>query len=324
MYVVGYVGIDENGNPVLGSGRPKTPRNSKGTSLIKSIDDYVVVDLETTGLDPLCNEIIEVAALRVRGGEIVETMSTLVNPKEKIDEFITSLTGITNEMVKGAPTIKKALPALIKYIRADVVVAHNANFDINFIYDKYDMYMNAIFRNSFIDTMRLGRLLFKDFPRHTLQELARQFGINKDVEHRALSDAKITHECYCHIKKYVADNSIDLNALRKPRTHLNTNDITTQNTEFDETTSIFGKQFVFTGTLEKMPRKDAMQYVVDMGGSCGNNVTATTNYLVMGNTDYNKVKDGKSNKQKTAEKMMLQGADIQVISENVFYDMLEE
>lgn len=324
--LVGHIGIDENNNVICGLGSPKTTRGGKGKSLIALPSDYTVIDLETTGLDPYWNEIIEIAALRVRGGVVADSFHTLVDPKQKIDEFITSLTGITNDMLRGAPTIKKALPKFIEYIGGDIIVAHNASFDINFIYDNCKEYMDTDFGNGFIDTMRISRRIFTGFPSHTLQEIAKQLQIAECIEHRALSDAEVTNKCYCYIKKYVSDNAIDINALypKRQKSHLHAKDITAQGTEFDEFSPIFGKQFVFTGTLEKMIRKEAMQCVVNMGGTCGDGVTAATNYLVMGNTDYSKVKDGKSAKQKKAEKMILQGADIQVISENVFYDMLEE
>ena len=106
---------------------------------------------------------------------------------------------------------------------------------------------------------------------------------------------------------------------------VNAKDITTDNTDFDETHPLFGKLCVFTGTLEKMTRKDAMQIVVDFGGQVGNSVTKKTNYLILGNNDYcSSIKDGKSSKQKKAESLKLAGNDIEIISENVFYDMISE
>ena len=102
-------------------------------------------------------------------------------------------------------------------------------------------------------------------------------------------------------------------------------DIVTNKTEFDETHPLFGKLCVFTGTLEKMIRKDAMQIVVDFGGQVGNSVTKKTNYLILGNNDYcSSIKDGKSSKQKKAESLKLSGSDIEIISEDVFYDMISE
>lgn len=109
------------------------------------------------------------------------------------------------------------------------------------------------------------------------------------------------------------------------RTNLSAKDIVTEKTEFDETHPLYGKTCVFTGTLEKMARKDAMQIVVDLGGLVGNSVTKKTNYLILGNNDYcSSIKDGKSSKQKKAETLKLSGNDIEIISENVFYDMIEE
>jgi len=88
---------------------------------------------------------------------------------------------------------------------------------------------------------------------------------------------------------------------------------------------VFGKTFVFTGTLQRMVRKDAMQLVVDMGGICGDGVTVKTNYLVLGNNDYcSSIKVGKSSKHKKAERYKAEGLDIEIISENVFYEMVAE
>ena len=107
--------------------------------------------------------------------------------------------------------------------------------------------------------------------------------------------------------------------------NLSAKDIVTEKTDFDETHPLFGKTCVFTGTLEKMARKDAMQIVVDLGGLVGNSVTKKTNYLILGNNDYcSSIKGGKSSKQKKAESLKLAGNDIEIISENVFYDMISE
>lgn len=102
-------------------------------------------------------------------------------------------------------------------------------------------------------------------------------------------------------------------------------DITTQNTFFDESHPIYGKVCCFTGTLESMQRKDAMQLVVDLGGSCSDSVTKKTNYLILGNTDYcSNVKGNKTSKTLKAEKAKLSGQDIEIISENVFLDMINQ
>lgn len=102
-------------------------------------------------------------------------------------------------------------------------------------------------------------------------------------------------------------------------------DIVGDSSKFDENNPLFGKIVVFTGTLERMTRRDAMQVVADLGGINGDTVTKKTNYLVLGNNDMcASIKDGKSTKQKKAEKYILDGADLAIISEDVFYDMLSE
>lgn len=114
-----------------------------------------------------------------------------------------------------------------------------------------------------------------------------------------------------------------VNSFKHGSKKLDLHDITSENTAFDETHPLFGKHCVFTGTLEKMPRAEAAQAVVDLGGICDNGITKKTNYLILGNTDYQKTGGGKSSKYKKAEEYKLNGIDIEIIPENVFYDMLE-
>jgi DNA polymerase-3 subunit epsilon len=307
----------------IGVPSPSVKRPHKGKSLIEALDNYVVVDLETTGLDPNYDHIIEVAAVRVEGGVVVDRFQSLVNPKFQIDDFITELTGITNDMLSTAPLLPDIFPQFIQFIGNSVVVAHNANFDANFIYDDCVHILKSGFQNDFIDTMRVSRRLFKEYSSHTLTALVERFGIGNSVEHRALSDAMATYECYEYMKKYAADNSIDFSSLY-PK-DLSAKDIKVTTSDFDESTAVFGKLFVFTGALDKMLRREAMQRVVDMGGLCADNVTKKTSYLVLGNNDYcATIKDGKSTKQKKADQLKLSGIDIETISENVFYDMLDD
>jgi DNA polymerase-3 subunit epsilon len=311
---------------------PKTVRNKKGQSLLEAVSDYIVVDLETTGLSPGRDVIIELAAIHVKNNIIINHFQSLASHRyfdvyenkyiySQLDEFIIRLTGITNEMLAEAPPFGEVFPKFLEFIGDNIIVAHNANFDINFIYDE----CIDGFPNNFIDTMRLSRRIFREHSSHTLSLLIERFGITGNVEHRALSDAMKTYECYEFMKKHALANGIEITSLypKKMRYNLSKN-ITTDKTEFNEDTYIFGKVFVFTGTLDRMTRKDAMQCVVDMGGLCWDSVTKKTNYLVMGNTDYSVVKDGKSKKQKMAEQLALLGHDIQTITENVFYDMLAD
>lgn len=294
-------------------------REHKGTSLLTFPDTYVVIDIETTGLDPHFDEIIELAGIKYAGGVETGRFQTLVNAE--VDDFIAELTGITSEMLKDAPKIDDALPKFRDFVGDNMVVGHNVNFDINFIYD-YSNYLGLpYFSNDFVDTMRISRRLYKDLENHKLSTLINHLGIGDTVEHRALSDCINTQQCLEKMKEYANQiggipQPISYNAMAKH--------ITAETTDFNEDSPIFGMAFAFTGRLERMTRKEAMQAVANAGGICCDGVTAATNYLVLGINDYCKATKGtKSAKQKKAEKMQRAGSSIATISEDVFYDMLE-
>lgn len=407
-------------------------REWKGHSLLDFPDSYVVVDVETTGLNPSQDHIIEVGALKVVNGEVTSSYSSLINPGVQLNPFITELTGITNEDLCTAPDPYPVFSAIRDFIGDSAIVGHNVHFDINFLYDSFEYYLSQPLCNNFVDTLRLSKKYFKNAPSHKLRVLAEYLCIPVVVSHRALEDCYTTNSLYrmlskasteplesekkilstltfdetnpffnkrivvkgtpqlysyafmkeicskCHAKigdifytscnyiifgKYLyrryqnkefnqyfekADKLVDEGTLTilseedwcrmlnipvpsdSPRfvsypSRISAKDISTSKTEFDETHPLFGKVCVFTGTLEKMSRKNAMQLVADFGGLLGNSVTKKTDYLILGNNDYCPlIKDGKSSKQKKAESLKLAGSDIEIITEDVFYDLINQ
>lgn len=305
-----------------------TGREQKGNSLLTFPDDFTIIDLETTGLDPTFDEIIEVGAIKVRNGDVTDTFSSLVKPEKEVDAFITEITGITNEMLADAPSISEIFPDFLSFVSNDIIVGHNVNFDINFVYDTNSKLYNQYFSNSFTDTLRLSRRLLPELEHHRLKDLINHFEIDIERQHRSLDDCKATLECYNKLKslaveKYDTLDNFYIENKSKCKKQLDLSQIKTAVTEFDEDNPFFEKVCVFTGALEKMKRSDAAQLVVDLGGICGNSVTKKTNYLILGNNDYcPTIRDGKSTKQKKAEELKLKGNDIEIISENTFYDML--
>lgn len=315
------VSIDEKtGEIYAGPARPVI-REHKGKSLLTFPSDYVAIDLETTGLDPRFEEIIEVAGIMYENGHETTRFQSLVNPHQKIGTYITELTGITGEMLKTAPDADEVLPKFFAFIGTLPVVGHNVNFDINFLYDFSPE--ESPFSNDFIDTLRLSRRLYHDLPNHKLSTLAAYLGVTDQVEHRAFADCLAVQACFQKMKEEV----VRLGGLPEPSwKHFGSlsKTITPRTTEFNIDSPVFGMSFAFTGKLERMTRKEAMQAVADAGGILCDGVVASTNYLVLGDNDYCKaLQGGKSNKQKKAEKMQLAGSDIAVISEDLFYDMLE-
>lgn len=301
---------------------------NKGKSLVTFPASFTVVDIETTGLDATVDNIIELSAVKVKDGKVTDTFSTLVNPQWPIDWWITELTGITDDMVKDAPTIDETLSDFITFLGDDVVVGHNVNFDINFIYDNYKRITEGDFSSDFIDTLRLARFLLKDLSHHRLGDLVEYLEIGTEVKHRGLDDAKATLAILAALKDKAVEVYGDVANFEKEFANslkgLDAKDITSTKSDFDITHPLYGKSCVFTGTLAKMPRKQAFQTVVDFGGQVENSITKKTNYLIIGSLEYaQNIKGGKSSKLKKAEQMIVDGKDIQILSENVFYDMLD-
>ena len=310
-------------------GGNKSDRTEKGKSIIAFPDDFTVIDLETTGLSPEWDEIIEVAAIRVRNKKIVENFSSLVKPSFEIDEFITDLTGITNEMLTDAPAPEIVLPLLRDFIGTDPVVGHNVSFDVNFLYDGFNSILGIPFQNDFIDTRRISRKALPDLEHHRLIDIAKALEIVPKAQHRSLADSETALSCFLSLRERIEkDPGIDefVNSFRKK--HYNTLDLRTikaETSDFDETHPLFGKHCVFTGTLSTMTRSEAAQAVVNLGGSCENGITKNTNFLIVGSLEYSSnIKNGKSNKQKKAEAYKLKGLDIETIPETVFLDLISE
>lgn len=308
----------------------KTERKEKGHSIIKFPSDYTVIDIETTGLSPSWDEIIELSAIKYRNNTLIDEFSTLVKPTEEIDEFITELTGITNEMLSSAPSIQECIESFFDFIGDDIVVGYNVSFDINFIYDNCVKYLNKPFTNDFIDVMRISRKALPQLKHHRQKDTAKFFQISSLREHRALDDCKTCNECYHSLELFISENISSLNdfcdLFKKHRStsHSLAKNIKATTDSFNEDHPLFEKVCVFTGVLDKIKRQDAMQIVADLGGIPADSVTKKTNFLILGNNDYCKtIKDGKSSKQKKAEKLILEGSDLQIITEQVFYDMLE-
>lgn len=349
--------LNLNGNISIENERKKKSNRNKGKSNLFFPDNYTVIDIETTGLDSRYDSIIEVAAVKVRDNKIESTFSSLIKPDQYyvidesefeaddldckdfllddenngfyyVDSFITELTGITNKMLFNAPEAREVLHSFFGYLGDDLLVGHNVNFDINFLYDEYKVLYDEDFSNDFVDTLRLSRLLHKDLIHHRLSDMASFYNIDSSNHHRSLADCMITNSLLICLKETAIKDYNNLESFidyLKQRTHysVNINEIKPENNNFDITHPLYNSVCVFTGTLERMVRKDAMQLVVNLGGKIANNVTKKTNYLILGNNDYCPlIKDGKSNKQKKAENLKLNGQDIEILSENVFYDMV--
>lgn len=301
----------------------------KGNSLPRFFSDFVVIDIETTGLSPDFDSIIEFSGIRVRNYHVVDRFETLIKPPFPVSPFITELTGITNDMLEQAPTISEVIINIRSFLADDVIVGHNVNFDINFLYDAMMTNQGVPLSNDFVDTMRLSRKALPELDHHRLSDIAVALNVAQSRSHRAMEDCETTLACFVALRELVLSkmSEDEFSASFKKKTYPGRYDlsqITSEKETFDETHPLYKKYCVFTGVLERMTRNEAARLVVDCGGFCENSVTKKTNYLVLGNNDYNPhIKEGKSNKQKKAEAYKLAGQDIDVIPESVFYELVE-
>ena len=171
-------------------------RVKKGNSIIDDVLDYTVVDIETTGLNSNFSKIIEISALKVRDKKIVDEFSMLINPHQSIPYFIRNLTGITDSMVSDAPELDYVLIKFKDFLGDDIILGHNVNFDVNFLYDNYSNVLGEDLSNDFVDTLRIARKLLPFLNHHRLDDLTDYFGVESRDKHRALNDCVLTNKVY--------------------------------------------------------------------------------------------------------------------------------
>ena len=178
--------------------------------------DFVVFDIETTGFSPVNNRIIEIGAVKVSGGEIVERYSTFVNPQVPIPFEIEKLTGINDQTVMQAAGIETVLPEFLRFCKGSVLVAHNAGFDMSFIMENADR-LGLGREFTYMDTVGIARILLPHQAKHTLDAVAKALGVSLENHHRAVDDAEATAEIFVRFLPMLRQEGVDtlakLNAL---------------------------------------------------------------------------------------------------------------
>ncbi|MGI6173293.1 MAG: exonuclease domain-containing protein [Christensenellales bacterium] len=289
----------------------------RGNYVRKICKDYCVLDTETTGLSAYTNCIIEIGILRVRDNIVVAEYSQLIDPECELDPYITNLTGITQKMLEGQPTIDSVKDEVLAFIGDDIVVGHNTHFDMQFLANGfcYD------FPYEYMDTLQFARKLYPEFSGHSLGMLASQLGL-PTVGHRALGDCRSTKALLdCMVTKMLdANMTVEqvflLKRKKAPHNRFNISQIVPTE-EKNEDSCFYGKHCIFTDTLEKMIRKDAMQLVVNVGGILDESVCSTTDFLIFGSFDYYRsIKEGRTRELNKAKALKQKGHSIEIIDEH--------
>lgn len=176
-------------------------------------DSFIVFDIETTGFSPIHNKIIEIGAVKIENGRIIDRYSSFVNPDTPIPFEIEELTGINDQMVITAPHIEQVLPEFLEFCGETVFVAHNAAFDISFIAHNVEA-LNIPFSPTVLDTVSLARLLLPKLNRFKLDTVAKALNISLQNHHRAVDDAAATSEIFIRFISMLEERDIrDLDQL---------------------------------------------------------------------------------------------------------------
>jgi DNA polymerase III epsilon subunit family exonuclease len=171
---------------------------------------FVAFDVETTGLNPLSDRIVEIAAIKFKNSIILESKSWLINPGIPIPESTTKIHGITDKMVENCPLFKDVFPDFAVFIEKSVLVAHNAEFDIRFITVEAQRNSFGLPYNTVIDNLKLSRHVFPDSNSYDLKSLAGLIKMAEEQNHRALSDSKTLMNVFLTgLKKLPANTSME-------------------------------------------------------------------------------------------------------------------
>lgn len=288
-------------------------REFKGNSLLTFPNNYIVIDIETTGFDPGKDQIIEIGALKVNHNEIIDTFDTLIHV-DYIPGYVSDLTGITMHDVKTAPAIQQAISSFYEFIKDYTLVGHNVHFDINFLYDNLLKYTGKYLSNDFVDTLRISKRCIKGLPSYKLSNLCMELDLKYDSFHRALSDCYATHALY---QKLSAEENI----------------FTSKQTEvlsaFSPLPEMEGMRFVFKTNL-KYYNFSFIQKIAEMNSFKVTDIFyRNSDYLILSDRKYQKYISGNFNSDILYDEILLKAKDLEtsnslkVISELMFYDLFD-
>lgn len=163
-------------------------------------NSYVAFDLETTGLRPACDKILEIGAVKVEDGEVTGTYETFVDNKVAIPDRISALTGITEEMVAGSPGAREAIEGFLDFSKDSVVLGHNVQFDYSFMKQGV-VNLGKTYERKGLDTLAIARICLPQLPGKSLDKVAAYYGIPQEHHHRALDDALTAARLYERLKE---------------------------------------------------------------------------------------------------------------------------
>lgn len=189
------------------SRKPNFGEMNKTRDLIRKYNEFVSFDIETTGLSAKNGDrIIEIGAVKIKNGKVIDVFHSLINPGIKIPYRITELTGLTDRDVKDSPGFEKVLYEFKAFTEDLVLVAHNAKFDLGFI-EHYGAFIDIEFNVPYIDTVQMSRYLLADLESHKLNLVADRLKVRQDSHHRADDDARVCGEIFIKLSEMLKDEA---------------------------------------------------------------------------------------------------------------------
>lgn len=285
-------------------------------------EQYVVLDIETSGLSPKTNSIIEIAAVKYQSGIQVDTFESLVSTNDILPLDIQTLTGISLEELSEAPALDQVIPSFADFIKDLPLVAHNSSFDLSFLriaFSKCGFTLN----NEEIDTLKLARKAFPCLTRHTLSALKEYLGIHVDTSHRALPDALATGELYIRCTEQLIKNRTNTTSDEVAEIGASTKKSVKQTQTSkggDPNHPLFHKTIVFTGTMT-ITRDQAAFLAEGCGAIIKHTVTNQTDYVIAGSCE--NPSGELSSKRKKTDALIAAGAPIKLITESEFMALLD-
>lgn len=287
----------------------------------------VFLDVETTGINPFKDEIIQVSAIKFHGTQEIDRFNTYINPDCAIPFESTSINGITDTIVANAPKIDDIKESFFNFIDDAVLVGYNVSFDLKFISIAYD---GALDRAKYIDVMNWAHK-YLELPNYQLETVAEYLGFHPTGNfHNALTDCEATSDifwklCIRELMDYSDIFYAPKQKKKKGFAQFRPKEIVPKSTPTDTNHPLYGKKIVFTGDLS-ISRHKAAQMAVDRGALVRTSVSSKTNYLVVGKQDPAIVgEDGMSDKEEKAHELTALGkASIEIISEREFMSLLGE
>lgn len=247
----------------------------RGKALQEFPDHYIIIDVETTGLDPAIDKLIEISAVKYRFNRKVDEYVTFISIGEPIPSRITKLTGITDEMLEDAPNPREALIGFLDFIDDDILIGYNITFDLAFLGVSCSEYCRKRLYNNYVDVLKIATDKLPFLMSRKQIDVAKHFGINTDGSHRALNDCEICNGCYQRLKE------LSIDEYTTPKTQVTFIAATSAHNQ----RPFLGRKFFFIGIMDQWYINNLKDIIISLGGSVDKDITEGINIVVVGTAD---------------------------------------